>query len=595
MAPAWGAQPTALRTWRPSWSPYGLAVDAAGNVFVADTGNHKIRKIAADGTVSTVAGDGTTAVFNAPLAVAVDAAGNLFVAERGGHRIAKVAPDGTVSTLAGSGTPGDANGTGTAAQFSYPSYVAIDGDALYVVEEGKNRVRKVMTADGTVSTLAGNGAAGSADGPGAEATFSNPRGIAAHQGNVYVVDGGSGRDFYGARIRRIKPDGTVSTFVPAWVQGTPCCFDGRVGFAALQNIGGLAVDAAGDLLVTQGGTLPAVRRISRTEPEVRSLAYVNGNSNLADVVVDRNGNYYVSAGSAVEKVSADGTVSRFAGTGAEGNADGPGAEAQFGFATGLAIDANGNVYVADNNNHSVRKIAPDGTVSTLAGTGVAGFADGPAASAQFARPESVAVDASGNVYVSDGGNAGNCRLRKITPDGNVSTLAGGEGCTGVDGVGAAAGFGFPWGLAVDSSGNVYVADYDVGVRKVTPDGTVTTLAKPANVTFTPSDVTVDASGNVYAINEDDTLLYRIGTDAAVVHFAGTANPGVADGPRSTSRFGSYLTGLTFDSRGYVVVADRNNGTIRQVSAAPGTLPALRVAPRAAEPKATRAAGFKFKR
>ena len=551
--------------------PFGLAADAAGNVFVADAGNHKIRKIAPDGTVSTVAGDGTTSVFFGPVAVAVDAAGNLFVTDQQHHRIAKVAPNGTVTTLAGSGTPGDADGAGTAAQFTAPVSIAIDGGTLYVTEQ-KNRVRKV-TADGTVSTLAGAGAAGFADGPGAQATFSQPIGIAAYQGNVYVVDGLQGETFYGDRIRRIKPDGTVSTFVPAQVQGAPCCFDGGVGTATLNLPGGLAVDAAGDLLVTQGGDLPAVRRISRTEPEVSTLASIPGLGAALDVATDRNGNSYVSVGATVAKVSADGTVSTLAGSSVQGFADGPGAQARFRRPAGVAVDASGNVYVGDRNDHRVRKIAPDGTVSTLAGTGVRGFADGPAASAQFSDPDGVAVDASGNVYVFD---SGQCRLRKITPDGNVTSVAGTGTCgVAADGVGEAAGFGYPQRIALDGGGNVYVADSDVGVRKVTPDSTVTTLAMLPNVSQNwLSDVAVDASGNVYVATENDRRLHRIGTDGTVVHFAGVGEYGNADGPRSSARIGDRLIGIDFDSRGYIVAVDyMGEALLRRISTAPGTLPA----------------------
>ncbi len=468
----------------------------------------------------------------------LDAAGNLFVAEQEAHRIAKVAPNGTVSTLAGSGTSGDADGVAAAAQFNRPITMAIDGGALYVVEDSKNRVRKVMTADGTVSTLAGAGTAGFADGPGAEATFTNPRGIAAHQGNVYVVDGAI-EGPYGDRIRRIKPDGTVSTFVPARVEGAPCCFDGGVGTATLYLPGGLAVDAAGDLLVTHGGTLPAVRRISRTEPEVSTLASFPGLGSAQDVAIDRNGNYYVTVGPRVVKVSADGTVSTLAGSSASGFADGPGAQARFRRPAGIAVDASGNVYVGDSNDYRVRKIAPDGTVSTLAGSGDRGSADGPAASAQFRSPDGVAVDGSGNVYVMDA-----CRLRKITPDGNVTTVAGTGACDNpVDGVGQAAGFSYGYRIALDGSGNVYVADADFGVRKVAPNGTVTTLPMTPNVSENYlSDVAVDASGNVYVATENDRRLHRIGADGAVVHFAGVGEYGNADGPRSSARIGDRLIG-----------------------------------------------------
>jgi trimeric autotransporter adhesin len=560
--------------------PVGLAVDAAGNVFVADQGNHKVRKIATDGTVSTVAGDGTTTVFSYPTAVALDAAGNIFVADQGHHRIAKVAPDGTVSTLAGSGTAGEADGAGVAAQFNNPYALAIDGGTLYVVEYGKNRIRKVA-ADGTVSTLAGAGAAGFADGPGAQATFTQPIALTVREGNVYVVDGALPESFYGDRIRRIKPDGTVSTFMPAWAEGDPCCYDGRLGLGTIRMPSGLAVDAAGDLVVTQMGDNSGVRKIGRAEPEVSTLAVIPGGvrgAGPSDVVVDHNGNYYASVGATVYKLSPDGTLTKI-GTGVGGYADGPAAEAQFEDVNALAVDAVGNVFVAEDGNR-IRKIAPDGTVSTIAGTGVSGFTDGPAASAQFSYPTGIAVDGSGNVFVGD---TDNYRIRKITPDGNVTTLAG-DGTYGTaDGAGATAQFTYPGGLAIDGSGNVLVADYDAGgVRKVAPDGTVST-AKPTVTTygsFFADDVAVDANGNVYASNDDDGRIYRFGADGAVVIFAGAEGGGNADGTRKSARLGSYVGGLTVDSRGNLVAADTNNNTIRKVSTAPGTMPDMpRAGPR----------------
>ena len=179
-------------------NPIGVAVDGAGNVYVADRYNHRIRKITTSGVVSTLAGSGTSgyadgtgtsAQFSNPTGVAVDGAGNVYVADQVNHRIRKITTSGVVSTLAGSGTSGYTDGTGTSAQFNYPTGVAVDGAGnVYVADQGNHRIRKITTS-GVVSTLAGSGTSGYTDGTGTSAKFSYPTGVAVDgAGNVYVAD-----------------------------------------------------------------------------------------------------------------------------------------------------------------------------------------------------------------------------------------------------------------------------------------------------------------------------------------------------------------------------------------------------------------------
>jgi len=310
--------------------------------------------------------DPKMARFKNPRDVAVDSkSGNIYVADGGNQLIRKITPAGAVSTLAGqSGTAGDDNDIGAAAQFRFPAGIAVDSrdGNIYVADRNNHLIRKIIISTGAVSTLAGqSGTAGDDNGIGAAAQFRLPSGIAvgSRDGNIeiYVADQ------VNHRIRKITPAGEVS-------------------------------DLAG-----QSGT-----------------------------------------------------------TG--GYADGAGAAAQFDDPTGIAVDSkSGNIYVADSHNHCIRKIiASTGEVSTLAGSteNYHGDADGTAQDARFFNPIDVAVDSkSGDIYVADQGNH---RIRKITPAGVVSTLAGSTGGY-ADGIGAAARFDNPAGIAVDSkSGNIYVAD-----------------------------------------------------------------------------------------------------------------------------------------
>ncbi len=300
------------------------------------------------------------------------------------------------------------------------------------------------------------------------------------------------------------------------------------------------------------------------------------------VAVDRAGNVYVAdtIDSTIRKIAPGGVVTTLAGsTGMTGSTDGTGNNAAFKLPFGIATDGAGNVYVADTGNNTIRKITPDGVVSTLAGTaGQSGSTDGAGTTtALFDGPFGVAVDLQGNIYVAD---IDNSTIRKITPDGVVSTLAGSAGQTGsTDGAATSAAlFNAPTGVAVDSQGNVYVADSrNDTIRKITPDGVVTTLAGSAGHAGTqdglgsaaefnnPSGVAVDDAGNVYVADQNNSTIRKVTPDGLVTTLAGTpGNPGFVDETGSKAQF-DFPFGVAVDSQGNVYVADTESNAIRTLS------------------------------
>lgn len=315
-----------------------------------------------------------------------------------------------VSTLAGrAGSMADTNGRGATARFRLPEGIACDAaGTVYVADD--ETLRKISDA-GVVTTLAGRaGAQGSADGTALTARFNNPDGIVCDRfGNLYVVDTG------GDTIRKITPAGVVTTLAgKANIVGSA---DGRGRAARFDGPSYIACDAAGNLYVTD---------------------FFN---------------------CTIRRITPAGVVTTLAGkAGSAGTADGRGAKARFYDLQGIACDRAGNLYVADSKYNTIRKITPAGVVSTLAGFSDrrGGYADGTGTAARFDQPEGVACDAAGNIFVADSSNQ---TIRKVTPEGVVTTVAGQAPVRGsADGSGTVARFFYPWAVACDSAGNVYVAD-----------------------------------------------------------------------------------------------------------------------------------------
>jgi sugar lactone lactonase YvrE len=566
-------------------NPVGLALDGSGNLYVSDSGNGVIRKVTPAGAVTTFAGSGTIgagdgiggfASFSGPYGMAFDAAGNLLVADAGNSRIRKITPARAVTTLAGSGSIGRGDGTGWAASFDFPLGLVVDASgAAYVADTYSNVIRRVSPA-GVVTTLAGTGAQGYADGPGAAAAFYLPSGMAIDSGgNLFVCDWGNNR------IRKVTPAGVVSTFAGSGAYGRT---NGTGTGATFGYPQGLAFDSAGNLFVADSGnnllrkitpagvvsTIAGTGEVGSTDGPAASASF-NFPMSLA---VDGSGNVLVadSWNALIRKVSLAGTVTTLVGTGGAGFADGTRDSARFLYPEGATVDGAGNVYVADSGNHRIRKISPAGTVSVLAGSGSPGAANGTGAAAQFNQPSGVAVDAAGNVYVADNNNQA---IRKISAAGAVTLLAGGS-YGDADGTGAAAKFRYPDSVAVDSAGNVYVSDNgNHKIKKVTAAGVVTTLAgsgvggnadgtgSAASFNY-PHGVAVDASGNVYVADSSNQRIRKVTPGGGVSTLAGSGFYGTSDGVGKSASF-SYPFAVALDRSGNLLVADADSRRIRQVT------------------------------
>lgn len=510
------------------FSPRGLAVDRTGNVYVADQGNCCIRKVTPSGMVTTLAGNptitnqfgypvggyadgvGSSARFNNPIGVAVDATGNIYVADLGNLVIRKVSPAGMATTLAGSpGNSGNADGTGATARFAGPAGVALDSAGnLYVTDSCA--IRKVSPA-GVVATIAGSGNRGSADGAGSAAQFAYPDGIALDPaGNIYVAD------TVNNTIRRIMQNEYVTTLAGSVASSGNA--DGLGNAARFARPFGVAVDSGGITYVSDQGN-GAIRKITQAGATTTLVGSVGG---PAGVAVDADGNVFVAdwGGNIIQKITSSGAVTVLAGSWQTGSDNGIGNAARFFAPTGVAVDQAGNVYVTDTGNSTVRKITSTGAVTTLAGfPGNTGSADGSGGAAQFCNPTGLGVDSAGNLYVADGGNS---TVRRVTPVGEVTTLAGSAGNPGTaDGTGTAARFNTPAGIAVDLQGNVYVTDTATNtVRKVTPAGVVSTIGATPGASggadgvgtaaqFSwPSGIAVDPAGKLYIADSGNNRISR---------------------------------------------------------------------------------------
>lgn len=561
--------------------PLAVAADAAGNLWIADTGNHVIRRVTPAGDVVTIAGEpgvagfadgpGSLARFRFPAGIAVDPVGGaVWISDKDNHVIRRMTPDGTVTTIAGEpGVAGSADAQGTAAKFAFPRGLVVDpGGAVYVADT-QNQVIRRVTADGVAITHAGRMLSdGSADGALTDARFRTPSDVRLDAaGNIYVADTGN------HRIRKIA-NGMVTTFAGS----TEGFRDGPGTRAQFNSPQGLDADASGNLyvadqdnqrlrLVTPDGTVSTLATEELESPA--GVAFANGAVYVTDalnhalyrvdpgtglavavagsvpapglfhlpyaVASDATGNTYVANGDSVEKIAPDGDVTTLA--------------SGFGLVTGIAIGPDGNFYVADVADARVYRLTPAGSVTTLAGN-----AD------EFGAPWGIAVDSLRNVYVTD---LSRHRIHVINAAGSVSTFAG-TGTPGwVDGSPAASRFRSPSGIAVDAARNVYITDFgNNAVRKYThATGLISTIVRPTEGLNAPSGIVSDADGNLYVADYNHAI-YRITAAGAKTLVAGLpGTPGNVDGTGTRARF-SYPEGLALTAAGDLLIADSYNHAIR---------------------------------
>jgi trimeric autotransporter adhesin len=592
-----------------------VAKDGSGNVYVADRSSHAIYKVDGIGKLTVFAGLGyptehpanyngrpaNQASLNAPSGVAADKAGNVYIADTVNYMVRQVALNGLISTIAGNAklckdptTACGDGGVGRAAQLNYPIGVATDAAGnVYIADTGDNKIRVVNVgkatiivagvsiAPGTIQTVVGTGvqctsplAGACGDGGAAtSAQLSNPQGVAVDTGgNIYVSDSGD------RRIRIVATSGTISVYAGS---GNPCnpnkgCGDnGPAAAANFSNPFQIALDASGNLLITD----PPENRIREVSAGTQiittvagtGLASFSGDGGLATaaglngtrgVAVDASGNVVIAdtGNQRVRQFIVGGNINTLAG-GGNGNDGSVATSAILGAARGVALDSAGNLYIADTYNNRIREVTPSnppasyGTITTIVGTGIAGFfgSGKPALTAELNFPSGVALDSANNLYIAD---TGNFVIRQYNPNtGRISNFAGipQQSCKtsscGDGGPALQATFGMPTSVALDTAGNVYMADAGTHRIRVVNTGAATITIAGVNI----------APGAIQTVAGDGTAC----ANPAAGH-CGDGGPSI--GAQLKSPFG-----VAVDGSGNIFIADTGDNRIREVVAATGNI------------------------
>ena len=569
--------------------PFGLALDREGNLYVSDSGNHRIRRIdAATRIIETVAGtgevgfsfDGGPAVAAEvvdPQGIATDDSGNVLVAERATSRVRRIdAVTGTIDTVAGTGARGHSGdgGPATEGMLQWPEGVAADQSGnLYVADTRNHRLRRIDHATGVIETLAGGGGPGfSGDGEAAsQAQLHLPAGVAVDAvGNVFVAD------TWNRRIRRIDAmSGVIETIAGTGEAGFSG--DGEAASAAMLFAPqGVAVDGSGNVYIAD--TLNhRVRRIDSVTRTISSVAgsgsptasWTGGEAGQARLdapvalELDGSGNVLYVDSNRLWKLDASGTVEKLAGSGSVGDSGdgGPASEAAFHYLHGIVADKAGNVYIADMGNHRIRWIdAATGLIATLAGTGESGYSGdgGPASDARLSWPHDVALDPAGNVLVAD---TRNHRIRRIDVlTGVIETVgaAWGGGSSENGGLASVPALFAPTKVAVDGEGNIYAAErWNRRVVRVEPlTGAVETVLSVEGATA----LAVDNAGNL--VVGAGPRIVSIGLDGETVLIAGTGRGGFSGDGKPAAGAELSVSGIAVGADGTIWFSDPMSRRIR---------------------------------
>src|ERR1022692_2133409 len=568
----------------------GIAVDRLGNLYLSDSDHHRVRKIDTKGVITTIAGTGlagfsggggpaTAAQLNTPYGLAVDRAGALYVADYNNNRVRRIGPDGVISTFAGSGgnaSSGD-NGPATAAQLLEPRNVAVDAaGTVYISEFGANRVRKV-TLNGNIQTAAGTGQQGySGEGlPAVIAQLSQPAGLAVDRtGALYIADSGNGL------VRKVLPDGLISTVLG----NTP----GSRPYIELYTPVAVTVDLNHNLYVADDITIvheyTAAGVWSNFAGTGDSGFYGDGGPaaqasllKIWDLAVDLAGNLYIADGGRIREVS-NGAIRTIAGDDYLHVGDGASATRSELFnPSALWLDGGGNLLIADTGTERVRKVDSSGIITTLAGTGAAGpGAEGAiAATATLVGPVGVVKDPPGNMLILESD-----RVQQVGADGRIRTVMGtGSHAQSIDGLPPLqTSLVSPNGLCIDRAANVYVADAH-RILKWPPGGMVTTVAgnglpglagDGAQATLAqlwyPHACTADSFGNLYIADTNNHSIRKVDAGGTITTVAGSGQPGYSgDEGAAASANLSLPQGVAADDNGDIFISDTGNNRIQQVT------------------------------
>lgn len=615
--------------------PEGVAIDSSGNIYIADCNNHKIKKVSAStGIITTVAGLGnvygvgqgstssngpagnnviaTNSYITKPICVTIDKTGNLYFTESYGTKIRKVNINtGIMSTIAGDGSYGSGGdgGAATAASINAVDLAFDTFGNLYIADGNNNRIRKVTASTGVISTVAGNGIAGYG-GDSVIATSTNlnyPNGIAIDvQGNLYISDCGN------HRIRKVNVNtGLISTIAG---NGTSGYSSGNVPAIStnLNYPGGVSLDSLGNLYISDNNRIRKVNiSTGMISTVVGSIGYGYGGdgdnatnallNNPRKTVIDKFGNLFINdkGNNRIRKVNASNwIISTVAGNGFQSFAgDSVSATDAILFSPiGVCVDASANLYIADTYNHKIRKInSSTGIITTIAGIESAGFSGdgGSASAAQLNSPNTIAIDGSRNLYIIDQLH----RIRKISSStGIISTIAGngyyGNGGSGYYGDGvpsATSTLNNPYGMAVDSMDNLYIADRNNHmIRKITAStGIINTIAGNGNAGYggdgslavsatlnTPTFIALDRSGNIYFVDGGIRIRKINASTGIITTVAGNPNGYDYDGVAASAAVLNSVAGIAIDPSNNLYIASLNSDykyTIRKVTASTGII------------------------